>query len=268
MFGWIAMETAPTYAYSASPADLTNPGIPGATVIGSHLRAFGGPNRSTRERLLTLLRMVYPVTGDRVHAGALAGAAARAATEYQGAEDIARRAGLEDVLSKPDGPWAVKELAIWQQVRSILPGSLSIWRIILGGIVREDTNAIPDIDALCKVTIDRRDKADWGFALTDPAHAIEEDAFSAISMLWPVARSILDGDIRKGTAPFEVASAAQILLTKSKTAVALNVGASLVMQAAVMAATDEGVAHQVVETSPLPEWLTTREAGPAEIRVA
>lgn len=267
------METAPTYAFAASPADLANPGIPGATVIGSQLLAFGGQDRLTRERLLTLFRMVYGEAGDRVHAetmlfaaGALAGAAARAAAEYKGAEAIARTAGLEDVLSKPDGPWAVKELAIWQQVRSISPGSLSIWRIILGGIVHEDASEIPDIDALCKLTIDRRDKADWGLALTDPAHAVDEDAFSAISMLWPVARSILDAELRNGTASFEVASAAQVLLAKSKGSVALNVGAGLIMQAAVIAATDEGVAHQVMGASLLPEWLISAHTGSAESR--
>jgi hypothetical protein len=146
----------------------------------------------------------------------------------------------------------LKELAIWQMVRSLSPGSLSIWRIILGGIIHDGARDIPDIDAVCKVVMDRRGSSDWGRALTNPGLRIHDDAFACAAKLWPVARFVLKDGVKKGTAPAEVASAAQILLTRSKSHLALNLGASLVMQAAVMTATDEGVARQVAGTGPLP----------------
>lgn len=248
------METAPIYVFSANPTDGAKPDVPGSTAIGRHVLALSGQNRPARERLLALLTLVYTETGNGIDtetilfaAGALAGAAARAATEYRGAEEIARTAGLLNVLPEPNGAWAVKELAIRQLVRSILPGRLSVWRIIVGGIIHDGAREIPNIDALCKATMDRRREKEWGLAFIDSVHGTDEDAFSSVSKLWPVGRSILDAEIRNGTAAFEVASAAQILLTRSKHDLALNIGASLVMQAAVMTATDEGVARQVAE---------------------
>lgn len=252
------MENAPVYAFSAKRPELAKRNILVAGIIKPHLPASGGQRRPTRKRLLALLTSIYGGAGNRIGAGtlfaagALAGAAARAATEYRGAEDIARTAGLQDVLSSPNGAWALKELAIWQMVRSVLPGCLSVWRIILDGIIHDGASQIPNIDALCKATMDRRSKKDWGMAFIHPAHGTDEDAFSCVSKLWPVARIILKEEVKKGTAAFEVASAAQILLTKSKDAVALDIGASLVMQAAVMTATDEGVARKVTETGLLP----------------
>lgn len=247
------METAPIYAFFAEQTEFAKPDLPGAAVVGPNLLALQGDNQLTRKRLLALITLAFAGAGNQINAGtlfaagALAGAAARAAAEYRGAEDIARSAGLENVLSNPDGVWAVKELAIWQMVKALVPGSLSIWRIILGGIIHDSARDIPDMDALCKATIDRRGTQEWGLAVVNPAYRIDQDAISCALKLWPVARFVLKEEIKKGTAAIEVASAAQILLTKAKRAVALDIGASLVMQSAVMTATDEDLARQIVE---------------------
>lgn len=253
MLRWDAMENAPVYAFSAKRQALAKRNIPVGGMIRPLLPASGGQSHPARERQLALLKLIHGEAGIRIGAGtlfaagALAGAAARAATECRGAEDIARTAGLQDVLSSPNGAWALKELAIWQMVRSVVPGCMSVWRIILDGIIHDGASQIPNIDVLCKATMDRRSQKDWGLAFIHPAHGTDEDAFSCVSKLWPVARFILKEEVKKGTAAFEVASAAQILLTKAKDAVALDIGASLVMQAAVITATDEGVARQVAE---------------------
>ena len=248
------METTPIYAFFSDQTEFAKPDLPGAAVIGPHLLALNGENHLTRKRLLALLTFISAGAGNQINAatlfaaGALAGAAARAAAEYRGAEDIARSAGLDDLLSEPDGEWMLKELAIWQMVKSLTPGSLSIWRIMLGGIIHDGARDIPNIDAVCKAAMDRRGTEEWGRAFTNPGHRIHDDAFTCASKLWPVARFILSEDIKKGTAAVEVACAAQILLTKAKSAIALDTGASLVMQAAVMTATDESLARHIRET--------------------
>ncbi len=252
------METAPIYAFFAEQTEFAKRDLPGAAVVGPNLLAFHGDNLGARKRLLALLTFISAGAGHNINAatlfaaGALAGAAARAAAEYRGAEEIARSAGLESLLSEPDGAWMLKELAIWQMVKSLSPGSLSIWRIILGGIMHDGAPEIPNIDAVCKATMDARGTGEWGLAFSYHGHRIHDDAFSYASKLWPVARFILKENIKNGTAAVEVACAAQTLLTKGKAAVALDVGARLVMQAAVVTATDESLARHITEIGLLP----------------
>jgi len=265
------METAPIYAFFADQTEFAKPDIPGAAVAGPRLLSFNCENQLTRKRLLSLLTFTYGEPGNQIHAGtlfaagALAGAAARASAEYRGAEDIARSAGLEDILSTPDGPWALKELAIWQMVRSLLPGSLSIWRIILGGIIHDGVNEIPDIDALCTATMNRRGTEEWGLPFFNPAYC--EDAFSSALKLWPVARFILKEEIKKGTAAVEIASVAQMLLTITKNSIVPYVGACLVMQAAVITATDGSLAEQIAEIGLLPGKAAPGPTDSAEHRI-
>src|SRR5579884_2333760 len=187
------METTPIYAFFADQTEFAKPDLPGAAVAGPHLLAIKGDNQPTRKRLLALLTFISGGAGNHINAatlfaaGALAGTAARAAAEYRGAEDIAHSAGLDSLLSEPDGAWMLKELAIWQMVKSLSPGSLSIWRIILGGIIHDGASEIPNVDALCKATMDRRGTAEWGRAFVNPDHKINDDAFSSAAKLWPVA---------------------------------------------------------------------------------
>lgn len=246
------METAPIYVLSAATADPAKPEFPGITVIAPHLIAISGRNRVVRERLLTLLTSAYEDTGSRIHAetillaaGALAGVAARSDTEYRGVEELLRISGAHDLVAQPNGEKALKEIAIWALIKKVDPGSLSVWRIIAGGIIHDGATEIPDMNTLWKVTFERRDKEGWGSAVIDRAHATHENAFSCVSRLWPQAHLILDMAVRRGSAAFEAASAAQILLTRSKKVLPLNVGASLVMQGTVMTALDKNLARQI-----------------------
>jgi hypothetical protein len=242
------MDTSPIYVLSPQRTGGSPPEFSSQTVLGPHLIALGGANRTTRQHLIDLLSRFYEDDAKRIRAedvlfgaGALAGAAARETVEQVGGEALlCRMAGRGELPAKPEKKVvdAVKDMAAHEAVVSAKWGALSVWRIVAGGLMHDGVARILDPKVLFESTLARKGTPGWGIAFGPAGVLPRQTAFASVERLWPLAQPALASALHGETAVYEIASAAQIFLHRTRTVLDPMTAAALVVQGAVATAMD------------------------------
>ena len=242
------MDTSPIYVLSPQPTGGSPPEFSKQTILGPHLIALGGANRKLRQHMIDLLTRTYEDDAKRIRAedvlfgaGALAGAAARESVEQVGAEAVlCAVAGLRELPARPEKKVvdAVKDFGARGAVVGAQSGCLSVWRIVAGGLMHDGVARILDPKAIFESTFARKGTPGWGVAFGPASVMPQQTAFEAVERLWPLAQPVLASALQDRTAVYEVASAAQIFLHRTKTVLDPMTGAALVVQGAIATAMD------------------------------
>jgi hypothetical protein len=228
----------------AAPADAdapqpefsgAKPAGPGAIQIGD-----GGGSQKGAERVAQFLVDAY--RDERgVHAetvlsavGALAGFAAQEAI-WEGCVRPGRmqpQQALMRVDTKSGETYFFGDF-LNTIVATTQPGQLSVWRFVAGAALKAGTKSLPQLEPIFAHSAETVGTPDFGIPVLPSNVALKEMPRQALRH-WPRVKAILvTADVQPLHWPLELGVAAQLLLKQAKDTIPPDIGALVVMQAAI-----------------------------------